>query len=80
LAGLHCRSAGWVGFHSHEGICRPLWWIVTVALALLTLPWCLTASQPQQRLALPLLVGLMNALLVIVTAYPRGGPNECVPA
>src|SRR6185312_2221790 len=48
-----------------------LWWISTISLAALVLPWCLTVEQPRLPAVVPLLVALLNALLVIVTAYRR---------
>ena len=48
-----------------------LWWTLTAALAVLVLPWTFTVDQPRLPAAVPLLVALINALLVIVTGYRR---------
>src|SRR6185369_1651945 len=48
-----------------------LWWALTVAAALLVLPWCLTVEQPHAPPWVPLLVALVNAGLVVVTSYRR---------
>jgi diguanylate cyclase (GGDEF)-like protein len=48
-----------------------LWWLGTVLVALGLLPWCLSVEQPRPPLVVPLLVGLGNALLVVVTTHRR---------
>src|SRR6185436_17815080 len=48
-----------------------VWWAFTIALALLTLPWCLSVDQPQPPVLAPVVVVLCNAALVLVTAYRR---------
>jgi diguanylate cyclase (GGDEF)-like protein len=48
-----------------------VWWIITVATALAVLPWCLTVDQPYLPAPVTVLVGLINAGLVMVTAYRR---------
>jgi diguanylate cyclase (GGDEF)-like protein len=52
-------------------IAARVWWALTLAAALLVLPWCLSAEHPQVSPWIPLLVALVNAGLVIVTSYRR---------
>ena len=47
------------------------WWAATVLLACASLPWLLRVEQPHPPAAVPWLVALLNALLVVVTAYRR---------
>jgi diguanylate cyclase (GGDEF)-like protein len=48
-----------------------VWWTLTVAAALIVLPWCINVDQPRVPELIPIVVALANAILVIVTAYRR---------
>lgn len=48
-----------------------LWWCLTLLLAAAVLPWCLNVDQPRLPSSMALLVGLVNAVLVLVTAHRR---------
>ena len=47
------------------------WWAATVLVAFAILPWLLGVEQPHPPAAVPWLVALLNALLVVVTAHRR---------
>jgi diguanylate cyclase (GGDEF)-like protein len=48
-----------------------LWWAAIVLIALAVLPWCLGVDQPRPPAAVPVLVALGNAVLVVFTAHRR---------
>jgi diguanylate cyclase (GGDEF)-like protein len=48
-----------------------VWWAATVLFGFAILPWCLGVEQPHPPAALPWLVAIGNALLVVVTAHRR---------
>jgi len=52
-----------------------VWWAFTVALAVAVVPWSLSVSQPRVPVEVALFVALVNALLVVVTAYRRQRAN-----
>src|SRR5205823_3595967 len=52
-----------------------LWWIGAIVVALAVLPWCFIVEQPFLPLPVMALVALINAALVVVTAYRRRRDN-----